>query len=406
VPPRVLPTRRFMRMAPALIAGLVVGLLSGDSAAAFQTRRVVLLVIDGPRATEFLEDPTHANIPRIWRELRPQGFLSHSFYNLGATWTDSGHASILSGTWQTLPDDGSTRPTMPTLWEYYRRATGAPDSSVGFATLKQKLLCMSFSSHLEYGWPDSALAIGPTTDDESVVAAWKEMAERNSPVLSGIFLGETDRVAHSCNWPAYLDALRDVDSLAADVWSWIESTPDWAGRTAFFITADHGRHTAVWCNHGDDCPGCRQIPLIALGPDIVRGVESWTPAADQRDVCRTVATLLDFPVPYAEGRLLWEMLAVPEAVSSGVNPLRLDVRPQPSAGPIVVALPEAGGAEAWIASLHDLSGRVVWRRSCTGVELLGGLLVPPPGEGSSGVAWLRVRRADGASATSRLVWVR
>ena len=275
------------------------------------TENIIILVIDGPRDTEFLEDSTHANIPHIWNELRPQGCVSHVFFNNGITSTVPGHASLGCGVYQDLANDGSERPTRPLLWEYLRDQTGLEAEKASITTHKSKLRALSYSTFPGFGPPDSALVVGPTGSDSLAMELFYQHAEQDMPTLALIALAEVDARAHEGDWDAYLAAIQKADSLAADLWSWIESSPNYAGVTTFIITADHGRHDYDWTSHCDGCDGCRHIPLIALGPDFLSGYEDWNIPGEQIDLCRTCAYLLDLSIPWSEGRILTEFFFEP-----------------------------------------------------------------------------------------------
>ncbi len=387
-------------------------------APAFLTERIVLIVIDGVRATEFLEHPTHAYIPRIWNELRPQGYVLHGLYNFDRTQTVSGHATITTGTVQDLPNEGTDRPTRPALWEYYRQATGAPPASCVISTYKDKLLVLSHSSYPGYGAPDSARIIGPTYNDSNSTALWKADALANQPTVSLLCLGYTDLTGHSGDWEAYTGAIATADTLVAHVWNWIESTPGWAGKTTLLVTADHGRHSDNWVEHGDACTGCRHLFLVALGPDIAVGLEQSWPIAVQRDVAETAAALLGIPAPLSEGRVLTQMLRDPSQVPqafAAVEGWRLRIAPLPSSGAVRVSLrtgtadPEAAdpGGAAWRLSLVDATGRTHWTGRSSLERLRQGEWIERPATlAGAASAWLRVQGPDGTASAERIVWIR
>ena len=91
-------------------------------------QNVVIVVIDGARYTEtFGADSLY--IPHIWTQLRPLGTIWTNFRNNGITKTDPGHASIATGTWQFIDNKGVIRPTQPTMFEYFRKESGASESA-------------------------------------------------------------------------------------------------------------------------------------------------------------------------------------------------------------------------------------------------------------------------------------
>src|SRR5262245_13389282 len=108
---------------------LVLGLLVAGAVsarAAIQTQYVVIVGIDGERYSETLGDPTFTWCPRRAQEFTAIGARPAEFRNLGVTLTNSGFSTILSGTLQSIANDGSERPHKPTVFEYLRQQKGTP----------------------------------------------------------------------------------------------------------------------------------------------------------------------------------------------------------------------------------------------------------------------------------------
>jgi hypothetical protein len=271
--------------------------------------KVVIFVIDGPRWTETLGDSAHRHIPLMWNRLKPQGTLFTDFRNEGLTLTNPGHCSILTGTWQTVANDGSQRPTMPTLYEYFRKAYQAPQNAAYVVSGKSKLNVCSYSRHPDFGADfGAAVDVGYSWDDE-VYERLISVLKTDSPRLALACFPSVDKIGHWGNWDGYLGAMRNVDSLAYACWDYLQSDPYYAGDTYLFITADHGRHSDGaygFQNHGCACEGCERLFLLALGPDI-KVNHTVHSTYTQRDLCPTVAQIFGFPAPYAEGDVIAEM---------------------------------------------------------------------------------------------------
>jgi hypothetical protein len=387
-------------------------------ARAYTATRVVLVVLDGVRDTEFFENPTHEYIPHIWNDLRHRGYLSHAFYNGGTTLTCSGYSTIASGTRQTLPDDGSRRADRPMLWEYYRDQTGASARSCVTVTEKLKLLMLSYSTSPGYGAADSSYMIGPTWNDSLSVRDWLNYAAQYQPVISCLCLGEIDGGGHSGDWNFYLALIRRADRLVYWLYNGIQGLPGFAGRTAFILTADHGRHDYDWQNHGDGCNGCRHLPFLVIGPDFKVDVEVSSPAADQRDLCNTIGMLLDLPVPLAEGRILTEILRDPSPVDGTARRwTSLRIVPTPADNQVTVRGIPGGAAWGagdpvlpWSAALLDVQGRRLWSGVISPERLREGwVLDRPPAWSGSGRTWLELRSLDPARperSVGEIVWIR
>jgi len=338
----------------ALVLALLLVVTSSPAARAYETRHVVIVVIDGGRYTETLGDTSFANEPRQGRLMAPLGCLGES-WNEGVTTTISGHAAVLSGTYQALADDGLERPHLPTLFEYYRAATGAPASQTWFFSNKLKLAVMSNSDHPDYGDSLGAQAKVDCPGDIGVVTAAQVLLFTDRPAIMALNLADPDVIAHSGSWLGYLRALQVADSLVYDLWTKIEADTGLAGRTTLFVTNDHGRHDDAhggFTNHGDYCTGCRLVQMLALGPDFKSG---WVSAAAMQpvDIVPTVSVLLGIAVPYATGHVMEDLLLVPS--------IPLDVRGEPAperlrfAAPIPNPAPGAVSLSLDIPAAGDLA---------------------------------------------------
>lgn len=282
--------------------------------------KVVMFIIDGPRHSDTFGDPTHQYIPGIWTELKPQGTVYANFRNNGWTLTVSGHASMLTGTWQMLDNEGLERPDMPTLFEYYRAYTGAAADDAVLIGGKSKLAALSYSTHASYGAMYGASErVGPMTDTE-VYGELMLALQNDKPHLVVVSMSQVDIKAHSGVWDDYTDQIAIVDSLAVATWSYLQSDPFYAGQTYFFITADHGRHDdqhGGFKSHGDSCQGCQHLIFLALGPDIQSGhVVPQQLLYSQPDLGATVASILGIPATLSQGNVMLEMF---EPVATGIR---------------------------------------------------------------------------------------
>ena len=349
----------------ALLLALLLVCTLSSVALAYQTRHVVIVVIDGGRYTETLGDTSFANEPRQGRLMAPQGCRAVS-WNMGVTTTVAGHAAILSGVYQPLLDDGTERPHLPLLYECYRAATGAPASQTWFFGDKGKLAVMSNSDHPDYGPALGAEVRVDYVDDVETMAAAEAQLLADRPALLAMNLGQTDMIAHSGDWPGYLRAIHTADSLVYDLWTKIQADTALAGRTTLFVTNDHGRHDdehGGFQNHGDWCDGCRRVQMLALGPDFKTGLV--TPFVFQPvNIAPTAALLLGFGMPWATGNVMDELLLVPPGslgVASGPAPDRLRFAapiPNPARGAVALRLDIPGAGELAVDVL-DAQGRHV-----------------------------------------------
>jgi hypothetical protein len=402
-----------VRCTAILLALLLAGLPAG--AAAYQTRHVVIVTIDGTRYSETFGDTTFANVPCQAHRLAPLGSRAMG-WNGGLTVTVPGVTAVLSGAYEDLPDDGSERPHLPTLFEYYRAATGAPATETWFFTDKGKLDVEAYSDHPDYGAAYGALDSVGCPSDAAVMAAAEARLLADRPAVLAIHLGAPDMVAHSGDWIGYLGAIQAADSLVGDLWARIEADTGLAGRTALFVTNDHGRHDEEhggFQDHGDECPGCRRIEMLAVGPDFKPGFVSGL-LCQSVDVVPTAGVLLGVPTPLATGRVMDDLLLEPTGPPSlGVPPpvppavlAFAPPAPNPARGSVRLLLRVPG--PGWLTvEVLDLQGRRValLDQGAAGPGTLrlgwdgrsaGGLPAPP------GVYVVRARMA-GRRALARLV---
>ena len=281
---------------------LLVASVAWASLPAQQTQHVVIIVIDGTRYSETFGDSTHANIPLLWNQLRPLGTLYTSFWNDGITMTNSGHASILCGTRETLKNNGTELPHSPTLFEYCRKQTGAPANQCWVALGKTKLQMLSFSDHKGYGSRYGASVRTSSSEYDNSIAQENttSLLATYHPKLLIVNIPAADEFAHDSLRDKYVGAIRQADTIVAAIWKVIQADSLLHGTTTMIVTNDHGRHTTDYTDHGDACEGCRHIMLLIIGPGTPAGMIDPT-MHKQIDIAPTVGALLRFKTPYSVG---------------------------------------------------------------------------------------------------------
>lgn len=121
--------------------------------------------------------------------------------------------------------------------------------------------------------------------------------QRYRPRVLHIGLGETDDWAHDKNYDRMIDALRRTDSYLEELFRFIDSDPQYRGRTTVLITVDHGRGSTEkdWHGHGEDVPEARYIWMAFVSPGWSRRGE-WTKSEPiyQNQVAATLTKALGF----------------------------------------------------------------------------------------------------------------
>lgn len=136
-------------------------------------------------------------------------------------------------------------------------------------------------------WPDNAF-------DAITFGAAKSALERRKPRVLYLALGETDEWGHGRRYDLYLDAAHKADRFLAETWEWLQSDPQYKGKTALIVTTDHGRGmTRVdWTDHGKKVEGAEFVWMAVMGPDTPALGEREKVEVTQSQVAATVAALL------------------------------------------------------------------------------------------------------------------
>ena len=99
----------------------------------------------------------------------------------------------------------------------------------------------------------------------------KEYLKENHPKVMYINFSETDNYAHAGSYDWYISTLHGQERLIADLWSYIQSIPQYKDKTTLLISNDHGRGDKVksqWSQHGPDIQDSKDIFILAVGPDM------------------------------------------------------------------------------------------------------------------------------------------
>ncbi len=123
-----------------------------------------------------------------------------------------------------------------------------------------------------------------------------EYLKKNKPSLLYIIYDETDDHAHDGRYDLYLRAANNVDSYIKQLYYWTQNEREYADKTTFIITTDHGRgrNNDEWRNHGRSAPGSDETWFIIISPDIKADGEIKTNGQYYNSqFASTVARLLD-----------------------------------------------------------------------------------------------------------------
>jgi hypothetical protein len=336
-----------------------------DTAGAYDTEHVVLVIVDGLRYSEGLGDPSHTYVPEMWA-LSQEGAMIEPFLNDGFTYTSRAIPAIWCGAWTEIytfndPDCGgqsNNYTQLPTVFEYYRKQLGCPEDDCIYV-LKDVGCPWKASMDPDYGtsyWP---LYHSEGWTDQDVWLEAQQILNDYTPSFFLLYLAGVDGAGHSGDWDQYTNAITVADGIVGALWDFLQAHPHYAGTTTMFVTNDHGRHSYDFSGHGDDCYGCRTIQLLAVGPDIQAGLVS-TVTRTLRDITPTIGELLGFTAEDATGTVMEEILLLESGVEDETDAFDFSIRAVPNpfnAGTeLRFRVPTAGVARI---SIHDVNGRLV-----------------------------------------------
>jgi hypothetical protein len=91
------------------------------------------------------------------------------------------------------------------------------------------------------------------------------------PRVLYLALDETDDWAHDRRYDRVLDALSRTDGYLKELWTWLQSQPEYQ-RTHILITTDHGRGrtTKDWNSHGAKVDGAQETWMAFISPAMTR----------------------------------------------------------------------------------------------------------------------------------------
>ena len=99
----------------------------------------------------------------------------------------------------------------------------------------------------------------------------REYLKEYHPRVTYINFSETDNYAHAGSYDWYISTLHGQEKLIADLWDYIQSIPQYKGKTTLLISNDHGRGDKIksqWSQHGPGIQDSKDIFILAMGPDM------------------------------------------------------------------------------------------------------------------------------------------
>lgn len=281
----------------------------------FETKKVIIVVIDGVRWSESWGDSTRANIP-VRDSLLQYGVLITNFRNNGVTLTNPGHTAICTGNYDPIANDGTELPHFPGLLQTYVKYTRR-NSSAWVTSSKDKLWVLAKTSYFGFDAYPVNIDCGVNGDgtggyrpDSITYQHILEQLNTGSPEVMIVNFKDPDVKAHQGDSSGYIAAIQQTDEYIGGIVAFLNQHPAYQNRTTLIVTNDHGRHLPGiadgYISHGDGCDGCRHIEFFVLSPDFKQGV-SLPVMREQIDISQTVAYLLHLPWMHGKGKVMHEL---------------------------------------------------------------------------------------------------
>jgi len=96
--------------------------------------------------------------------------------------------------------------------------------------------------------------------------------DRHRPRVLYLALGETDDWAHDGRYDRVLESFARTDQYLRELWTWLESQPEYRGRTHLLLTTDHGRGRTSrdWRDHGSEVAGASETWMAFASPTMAQ----------------------------------------------------------------------------------------------------------------------------------------
>jgi hypothetical protein len=164
---KLMSRRQFIHTAGAVGASAILGsapVTFGCSLVPEKQRKLIVVLFGGGiRSSESIDDPQHRWIPRLWTEMIPKGTLFTNMRIEGKVVHPNSAGSIVTGHWEWDDIDWSRPVAHPTIYEIYRKAHAATDTSA-WAFVYASILANTGVSRADgYGLDYAANVVEPPT---------------------------------------------------------------------------------------------------------------------------------------------------------------------------------------------------------------------------------------------------
>jgi hypothetical protein len=294
-----------------------------------QSKNLFIIIVNSIRYSDAFGDNRHLYIENTWEKIRPFGTLCKNVYNNSITLPLPAQSVLLTGI---SPGNAGFHPELssPTLFEYYRKQSGALQNKVLFAVGDSSFATLACSNNADYGKayaPDMLVNDTGETDENAVYKKTDAYIKEHHPSLVVLSLTTGKSVNHHATekeCKALSSKLKDAcgtaelmntyyesiilnDGIVLDLWENIQSDTFYKDNTIFLVVSSQGRHTDDYSSFGDKCEGCTRLMFIITGPGIRKDYES-SKKRYLTDVVPTVGKLLGIKTEHATGNIMNEVM--------------------------------------------------------------------------------------------------
>jgi hypothetical protein len=332
---------------------------------------VVVTFGGGARDQETFAPEGQENIPNIMRELLPRATFFTQVVNRGILGHYVATASLATGVYETINNFAALPPENPTVFEYYRKDLKRPSSDAWVVAPSNGFNRIGESNHRSYGPGFGARVVLPkyllkaamsgsgadyqhllrdnyenpyytpelgnrefelqqlemvlklsatdfrahaktlSSPDELSLYIVRQLIRQVSPSFLWITMHDID-VAHAGAYSLYIEGIRRTDRLCGELWTLLESEPEYSGKTALVVLPDFGRDADEdaggngFQHHRTGDAAARTTWLMAMGPGIREGVVHDR-AVESVDLVPTLGTMLGFSPSFAHGKPISEL---------------------------------------------------------------------------------------------------
>jgi hypothetical protein len=147
--------------------------------------------------------------------------------------------------------------------------------------------------------------------DELSIYITRQLMRQHAPSLMMLTLHDMD-IAHSGAYSLYIDAIQRADRLCAELWSAVQTDPEYKDRTTLYIMPDFGRDSDDdptgngFQHHRTGGAMARTTWMLALGPHLRRNTTVDRPI-ESIDLVPTIGRCLGFETA-SPGRIIGELV--------------------------------------------------------------------------------------------------